>query len=380
MAVAIPPFWLHLAYSNNAKVMSLASELTNANLAFGFVSGPHRGVSADQREFQAARAIAPTIFDPHGHYLDREGDHDTKTRAREYPFLSHSNGVPTTPAQYRAWMQSCIDIQEDPNLAGNGAPPEFFVTPSRVLKLSPNLNTLYNQLNAAECIPVQAGEKWIGLSLAREFVLDSGFRTALLNQLVGAADVGIDGIVLRFFCQEQPPFSGNQFLAGMRDIVSTLAAVELPILMANSGTLGWLATGWGAKAFAAGWSRGSWSSREPAPMRRPNDPPEYYFEKQLLREIPWRVHLRLTRQTGYTPCACSHCAAMGATWDEDSARNHHLFAGAEAANAIIARAPAARPAAIRRELNSAIAFRDSLSTQLRADCAAGFLNDWVTAV
>lgn len=380
MAVKIPPFWLQLAYYNNADLLGMVPEFRNEKLAFGSIAGPHSTESSNKKSFQTARSEGPAIFDPFGEYIERTEDDDTATRKRDYPFLSNSNGVPTSPDEYRAWMKEGVKIQEDSTLAGDGGGPTLVVTPSRVLKVASNFNDLYRQLNAAESVAVKHAEKWMGVSLSKEFVRDDGFRTALLDQLVDIPESGFSGVVLRIFDQSIPPYRGPDFISNVREVVETLVDVELQVLMAGSGLLGWLGMGWGATAFSAGWARGSWSRREPSPVTRSKIDRNYYFERQLLCEIPWTEHLRLTKVKGYRACTCGHCVAMGRTWDEKSARKHHILSGALAANKLAPQSHSSRSRRVRKALDSAITFRDSIPKPILRELKTGFLDDWRSAI
>ncbi|MGH2959756.1 MAG: hypothetical protein ACRDKE_09130 [Solirubrobacterales bacterium] len=380
MAVDIPPFWLQLAYYNNSDLLDLVPEFRTGKLAIGSIAGPHSTEGSNKKSFQGARSEGPAIFDPFGEYIERTEKEDSATRKRDYPFLSNSKGVPTSAADYQAWMKKCITIQEDSSLAGDGDGPSFIVTPSRVLKPSSNFNGLYRQLNAAESVEISHSEKWMGISLSKDFVLDDGFRTALLDQLVDISESGFSGVVLRVFDQAIPPYKGARFLAGIREVVGTLNEVDLKVLMAASGFLGWLAMGWGASGFSAGWARGSWWCRERSPMSNPLTDRNYYFERQLLCEIPWAEHLRLTKVKGHRPCTCVHCIAMGKKWDKEHARKHHVLSGALAANKLAPQPLETRTRRVSKALDSAIKFRDSIPDPILRELKTGFLDDWQTAI
>ena len=114
------------------------------------------------------------------------------------------------------------------------------------------------------------------------------------------------------------------YLAGVREVVDMCAANGLRIFLPSCGWLGWLAMGWGAWGFSGGMAAGSWVDRVPSPMTPPQQRPLPYFEPQLLRSVPWRVHQQLTNEADYQPCTCPDCAQMGTSHDLMLAKRHQI--------------------------------------------------------
>lgn len=166
------------------------------------------------------------------------------------------------------------------------------------------------------------------------------------------------------------------YLAGLREVVEACAVNSIRIFLPSSGWLGWLAMGWGAWGFSGGMAAGSWVDRLPTPMTPPQQRPLPYFEPQLLRNVPWRIHQQLMNESGYQPCACPDCAQMGASHDLPLAKRHQIRHASEEAAALTAVSVADRRRLVANRLDTAIAFRDGLSALLTTRIETRHLDRW----
>lgn len=197
--------------------------------------------------------------------------------------------------------------------------------------------------------------------------------TRLANSIVSS---DVTGIVLRAFHGELPPATDRRYLEGLRELTHAAYAGGIELLLPNAGWLGWLALSWGAWGFSGGLAASTWGDREPAPMQRPDEPSNPYFEPQLLRTVRWRVHLDLAADPSYQRCPCPECGSLGSNYDADLATRHQLWWANEEAARL---APLARPQrqfSVAGRLDAAIVFRDGLPQALRQRVGAGFLDTW----
>jgi hypothetical protein len=207
----------------------------------------------------------------------------------------------------------------------------------------------------------------------RTYVREEPHLTRLANTMLASAT---DGVVFRGEHQQLAPVDDRRYLAGLRELVTAGASNGIRIFLPNTGWLGWLAMGWGAWGFSGGMAASTWVDRKPGPMTRPQRPAEPYFERQLLRAVPWRVHEQLVNEPSYRQCTCAECVGMGTTHDSALAKRHQMrHANAEGA-ALTALPPAQRLAHVRAELDQAIAFRDGLGTPVRGRVGGDFLDRW----
>jgi hypothetical protein len=121
---------------------------------------------------------------------------------------------------------------------------------------------------------------------------------------------------------------------------------------------------------------GSWADRLPTPMTRPQRPPLPYFEAQLLRSVPWRIHQQLVHEASYQPCACPECAQLGNSHDLPLAKRHQLRHASEETATLMAVPVAQRRQLVANRLDNAIAFRDSLSAPVAARVETRHLDRW----
>jgi hypothetical protein len=148
------------------------------------------------------------------------------------------------------------------------------------------------------------------------------------------------------------------------------------IYLPNSGWLGWLAMGWGGWGFSAGMAGTSWVDRIPTPMTKPEIPSLPYFERQLMRAVPWRVHEQLVHEAGYQQCGCADCKAMGGEHDLLAAKRHQLrYANASAAS-MAPLGASERRALAATQLDGALQFAETLSAPVAARVDIGFLERW----
>lgn len=235
------------------------------------------------------------------------------------------------------------------------------------------LNTVLDAATAIRSQVPAAQDCWLGVTVDRTYLREQQHLIRLLNAIV---QTGADGIVFRSQHTQLPPVDDPLYLAGLREVVESCAANNIRIFLPSSGWLGWLAMGWGAWGFGGGMAAGSWVDRLPTPMTPPQQRPLPYFEPQLLRAVPWRIHQQLTNESGYRPCACPECAHMGVSHDLPLAKRHQLR-HACAETAALSMVPVAqRRQLIAARLDTAIAFRDSLSAPVATRIETRHLDRW----
>lgn len=375
MAVAPvrPGFWLQHASNGASQLVAFADELAQTpagrpGMAFGPVNAPR----TLNQLFQHARAAGDAILDPQGHALDLE---PTKRAQKHFPWLVQTPR-PATQPQWEQWMRAALDHEQSAALRGSGPPPSFVTTPSPVIEAARGTLELYPVLDAA--VAVAAGQPagtdcWLCVTVDRTYLRDAPHLTRLANAMLAT---GATGFVFRASHSQLPPVDDLRYLQGLREVVQACADNNIRIYLPNSGWLGWLAMAWGAWGFSGGMAAGTWVDRVRTPMTRPEQPTLPYFQPQLLRSLPWRVHEELVNAPTYQPCACPDCQNIGAGHDLAAAKRHQLRHAHNEGSALVAMPAAQRRASIINRLDAAIAFRDSLPLPLQGRVGGAFLDRW----
>jgi hypothetical protein len=368
-------FWLEYGSNEARQLVAFADELANTpagrpGICFGPLNAP---LTTLEPLYRQARASGEAIIDPHGYLLNR--DHTKRSRTH-FPWLAQTP-PPTTQPQWEQWMQQGLDHQLSARLCGNAGPPSFVITPSPTMDATrpAELNTV---LDAATEVRsrVSGHDCWLDVTVDRAYLREERHRTRLLNAIV---QTGANAIVFRSPHLELAPVQDRQYLDGLREVVEACDANGIHIFLPSSGWLGWLAMGWGAWGFSGGMAAGSWNDRLPGPMTRPQQPSLPYFEPQLLRAVPWRIHEQLVNEAGYQPCSCADCLQMGNAHDPALAKRHQIRHASQETAALTAVPVAQRRRLVADRLDDAIRFRDSLSALVAARIPpTDHLNRWRT--
>ncbi|WP_304113641.1 hypothetical protein [Mycolicibacterium bacteremicum] len=366
-------FWLEYGSNEARPLVAFADELAitpagRPGICFGPLNAPTTMLEPLYRQ---ARANGEAIVEPHGYLLDRE-PHTARSR-NHYPWLAETPR-PDTQAEWERWMQRGLDHQLSERLCGNVGPPSFIITPSPMLDAvrADELNTV---LDAATSVRsrVAGHDCWLGVTVDRAYLREDRHLTRLLNAVL---QTGADGIVFRAPHLQLPPVDDRLYLDGLREVVETCAANGIRAFFPSSGWLGWLAMGWGAWGFSAGMAAGSWVDRIPGPMTRPPQPSLPYFEPQLLRAVPWRIHEQLVSESGYEPCSCVECVQMGGSYDLALAKRHQIRHASEETAALTAVPVTDRGRVVANRIDEAISFRDGLSAVAAARIPTNHLDRW----
>jgi hypothetical protein len=366
-------FWLEYGNREAPELVDFADDLAQTpagrpGICFGPLNGPDRL----EPLYRRARAAGDAIVEPHGYLLDL--DHTARSR-NHFPWLALTPR-PATRQQWEQWMQDGLDHQLSASTRGVGNAPTFVVTPSPRLEAARGALELNNVLDAAVAVRgrVPAGiDCWLGVAVDRTYLRDQQHLIRLLNAVV---QTGANGVVFRSQHTELPPVLDGAYLAGMREVVDACAANNIRVFLPSSGWLGWLAMGWGAWGFSGGMAAGSWVDRLPTPMTPPQQRPLPYFEAQLLRSVPWRVHEQLVNESAYQPCPCPQCAQMGSSHDLALAKRHQLRQASQETAALTAVPAAQRRQLVADRLDDAIAFRDGLSAPAAARIETRHVDRW----
>ena len=366
-------FWLEYGNREAPELVAFADALAQTPAARpGVCFGPLNGRATLEPLYRRARAAGDAIFEPHGYLLDL--DHTVRSR-NHFPWLVQTPR-PATRAQWEQWMHHALDHQLSARLLGNAGAPSFVVTASPRMEAARGALELNTVLDAAAAVRsrVSAGtDCWHGVTVDRTYLREQQHLIRLLNAMV---QIGADGFVFRSQHTQLPPVDDPLYLAGLREVVEACAANKIRIFLPSSGWLGWLAMGWGAWGFSGGMAAGSWVDRVPTPMTPPQQRPLPYYEPQLLRNLPWRIHQQLVNESGYQPCVCTDCAQMSVSHDLPLAKRHQLRHAAEETAALTAVPVAQRRRLVANRLDTAIAFRDSLSAPVAARIETRHLDRW----
>lgn len=366
-------FWLEYGNREAPELVAFADVLAQTPAGRpGVCFGPLNGPTTLEPLYRQARALGEAIVEPHGYLLDRE--HTARSR-NHFPWLAQPTR-PATQPQWEQWMQDGLDHQLSAALRGNVPEPSFLVTSSPLMEAARGALELNTVLDAAVAVRARlpAGtDCWIGVTVDRTYVRDQQHLIRLLNAMV---QTGADGFVFRAQHTELPPVEDQAYLVGLREVVEACAANNIRVFLPSSGWLGWVAMGWGAWGFSAGMAAGSWVDRLPTPMTRPQRPPLPYFEAQLLRSVPWRIHQQLVNETGYQSCTCPDCVGMGNAHDLPLAKRHQLRHASQETAPLTAVPVAQRRQLVANRLDTAIAFRDGLSRQVAARVETRHLDRW----
>lgn len=366
-------FWLEYGNREAPELVAFADDLAQTPAGRpGLCFGPLNGPTTLEPLYRRARAAGDAIVEPHGYLLDL--DHTARSR-NHFPWLAQTPR-PTTRAQWEQWMQHALDHQLSARLQGNAGGPSFVVTASPRMETARGALELNTVLDAAAAVRsrVPAGtDCWLGVTVDRTYLREQQHLIRLLNAMV---QTGADGFVFRSQQTQLPPVDDPLYLAGLREVVEACAGNNIRIFLPSSGWLGWLAMGWGAWGFSGGMAAGSWVDRLPTAMTPPQQRPLPYFEPQLLRNVPWRIHQHLMNESGYQPCACPDCAQMGASHDLPLAKRHQLRHASEETAALTGVPVAQRRQLVANRLDTAIVFRDSLSAPVAARIETRHLDRW----
>lgn len=367
-------FWLEYGNREAPQLVAFASELAQTaagrpGVAFGPLNHPHTTLHG---LFEQARLAGDAILDPHGYLLDR--DHTARS-TNHFPWLARTPR-PATQQQWEQWMQDALDHQLSAALRGSAPEPSFVVTASPLMDAARGALELNTVLDAAVNIRSQVAadtDCWLGVTVDRTYTREQAHLIRVLNAML---ETGADGFVFRSQQTQLPPIADRAYLLGMREVVQACAANGLRVFLLRSGWLGWLAMGWGAWGFSAGMASGSWVDRLPSPMTPPQQRPLPYFEPQLLRAVPWRIHQQLVNESGYQPCTCPDCAQMGTSHDLALAKRHQIRHAADETARLLAAPVAQRRQLVANRMDDAIAFRDSLSRPIAARIETTHLDRW----
>jgi hypothetical protein len=365
-------FWLEYGNREAPDLVAFANELAQTPAGRpGICFGPLNGPATLEPLYRQARAEGNAIVEPHGYLLDR--DHTARSR-NHFPWLAQTPRPETQP-EWEQWMQQALDHQLSARLLGNAGAPSFVVTPSPRIEAAraTELNSVLDAATAARSRVPADNDCWIGVTVDRTYLREQRHLIRLLNAMI---QTGADGFVFRSQHVQLPPVDDPLYLAGLREVVGTCAANNIRIFLPSSGWLGWLAMGWGAWGFSGGMAAGSWVDRLPTPMTAPQERTLPYFEPQLLRTVAWRVHQQLMNESRYQSCTCPDCAQMGASHNLPLAKRHQIRHASEEAAALTAVPVAARRGLVANRLDTAIAFRDSLSALLTTRIETRHLDRW----
>jgi hypothetical protein len=367
-------FWLHYGTNHGALLVAYADDLAKEPGGRpGVIMAPVGVTGTVNRLFQESRK-GDAIVDPSGHILDLL-PHGTQ-RGQNFPWLNQA-ARPVSQQQWETWMNAGVDHQLSPALRGTGPEPSFIITPSPLIRAAGGTSALYVILDAANAVRAAhapARNLWMGLTVDRDYLRDRPHQIRLANMVVG---LGAPGLVLRAFHRDLPPISDLAYLTGLREVTYAAATASIDLLLPCSGWLGWLAMAWGAWGFSAGLAGTTWADREPGRLNQPDEPPNYFFEHQLLRPVRWTDHEALARRSDYIPCTCPECSSMGSSYDKSFAQRHHLWwANREAVALTALPTVAQRQAAVAARLADAITYRDGLPDALKRRVDAGFLDTW----
>jgi hypothetical protein len=368
-------FWLQQTHTNGEKLLDLAEDLAQTNEGRpGFVAAPVNVKPTVNRYYRRARAGGDAVLDPQGHLL---GKGSVKRTSIHFPWLEEPR--PETQAGWLAWMQKGFDDQLSQTVHGDAGAPSFVITPSPDIVKPGDTGELHDVLAAAAAI-VQAHdgqpECWVGLHVDQAYLQDDALREILVEAMLA---VPTDGIVFRSPQKSMPPVSNRKYVKGLKAVVAACSQNDIDVFLPNSGWLGWLAMGWGAWGFSAGLAGATWADQlEITGFNSPLEPPLPYFEPQLLKTVPWRAHLQLLDQPGYSLCDCPECVGLLGSHRLLEAQRHQIRHGnIEATKLTALPSVAARAAAVAGRLDEAIAFREGLSSApLRELCDAKFLTFW----
>ncbi len=366
-------FWLEYGNREAPELVAFADDLARTPAGRpGVCFGPLNGPTTLERLYRRARAAGDAIVEPHGYLLDL--DHTARSR-NHFPWLAQTPR-PATRREWEQWMQQALDHQLSARLHGRTGARSFVVTASPRMEAArgaPELNAVLDAAVAVRSrVPVD-NDCWLGVTVDRTYLREQQHIIRLLNAMV---QTGADGFVFRSQHTQLPPVDDPLYLAGLREVVEACAANDIRIFLPSSGWLGWLAMGWGAWGFSGGMAAGSWVDRLSTPMTPPQQRPLPYFEPQLLRHVPWRIHQQLMNESGYQPCACPECAQMGVSHDLPLAKRHQIRHASEETAALTAVPVAQRRQLVANRLDTAIAFRDSLSAPATARIETRHLDRW----
>ncbi|WP_142281632.1 hypothetical protein [Mycobacterium kyorinense] len=365
-------FWLEYGNREAPELVGFANDLAQTPAGRpGICFGPLNNPATLEPLYRQARTAGDAIVEPHGYLLDLE--HTARSR-NHFPWLAQTPR-PATQPEWEQWMQQAVDHQLSARLCGDAGPPSFVITPSPRMEAAraPELNMVLDAATAVRSRVAAETDCWLGVTVDRTYLREQQQLIRLLNAMI---QTGADGFVFRAPQTQLPPVDDSPYLEGLREVVDTCATNRIRFFLPSSGWLGWLAMGWGAWGFSGGMAASSWFDRLPTPITRPQQPPLPYFEPQLLRHVPWRLHQQLASQPGYQACTCLDCGQMGDSHDLPLAKRHQIRHASQETAALTAVPVADRGCLVAARLDASIAFRDTLPPVLTTRVETRHLDRW----
>lgn len=190
---------------------------------------------------------------------------------------------------------------------------------------------------------------FLRLTIHDAWLLNQRLRLDLMNEIANLPDKL--GIALQVRWGRRDAADDVDALEALKVFAQTLDRDERPLILLQAGVLGWLALAWGASAFSAGISRGSWQDSTVVIKQRKGQPraPDVlrYFDVNLLEFFRDSDFWLLRGTNGYRPCTCAFCTALttGAQW-KPTTQQHALYALNELATSVWRPTTAARRQAV----------------------------------
>lgn len=315
-----PFLMLHQPYPRRAELLRVGTELVGARVGAGLLvsyDNVHaRGVAEDVRK---AGQLRPILADA-GWRFGRE----TTGRVATASWLARPE-----PSNNVSWDTAVAEAAAAQRTLGLAA----IMTPAAEIHGAHGRAELQKPLEAARRgfrnRPASDPSWFARLTLRDEWLADTRLRTPLLNEISNLPDDL--GIALHVRWRKNNPETDEVLLGGLKSFALVLAGDDRPLLLLQSGIVGWLSLAWDVAAFSAGLSYASWvdcwrggGSAKPGQPKPPDI--KWFFESSLLRRFRDDEHEELTTQANYLACACSFCSVLGggAAW-LPAAQQHGLY-------------------------------------------------------
>jgi hypothetical protein len=316
-----PVLLIHQPYQRRKDAVDVGLELTANNEPAGYLGSYDNVPKNAVDEGVSDAATLPLKLADAGYRFDRKTIGGTPKAAS---WIARA-----TPNSNAAWDKTVDEAAAAQRALGLDA----IITPSPEIDGAHAINTLRAAIDAARrgFAKKQAGDPpWFArLTLRDEWLVNKQDRVAVLNEVSNLPDDV--GIALHVRWRKSNPETDAGLLEGLKLFALQLDNDDRPLILLNSGIIGWLSLAWGVNALSAGLSLASWAESwrggGGAKAGQPKPPNiKWYFEPALLKRLPENEHALLAAQPSYNQCTCSYCSGLTTTNWQPTAYQHALYA------------------------------------------------------
>jgi hypothetical protein len=302
--------------------------------------------------------MTPLLIDPGVHRYSRKtiGGKTLKSA----PWIARN-----APSDKASWKKTIEEAQKEQRDRGADA----LITPGVELEATDHAAfqaQIDAVVRAAALRPDDDPPWFVRVCVHEEWLDKQPLQRLLLSQLTDLSDEL--GVALHVRWRKDGILRDKPRLEALRKVVEVIANDDRDLLLMQSGILGWLSLGWGSWGFSAGLAHGQgWLDTGLIRFGRPKgqkSPPrkKRFFERGIIHNVLDSDHARLSTHASYSSCSCGFCANLGSgQWDHLKSQQHGLCTLAKLTERVRKSSVAARPEAVKKEIDDALAEWKALS-------------------